>query len=57
LLIETDSPDQPDVLHKNERNEPAFLSHVLHCLAELRTESVDEIAAQTTKNARRLFNI
>jgi TatD DNase family protein len=57
LLIETDSPDQPDALHKNERNEPSFLSNVLHCLTELRTESVDEIAAQTTKNARRLFNI
>ncbi len=57
LLIETDSPDQPDALHKNERNEPAFLSNVLHCLTELRTESADEIAAQTTKNARRLFNI
>jgi TatD DNase family protein len=57
LLLETDSPDQPDVTHQNERNEPAFLCNVLDYLAELRTEPADEIAKQTTANTLRLFNI
>jgi TatD DNase family protein len=57
LLLETDSPDQPDAAHKNQRNEPAFLSNVLACLAEIRTESATEIARQTTMNAQSLFGI
>ena len=57
LLIETDSPDQPDALHKNERNEPAFLGNVLNSLSEIRMESAIDIEAQTTQNARRLFNL
>jgi TatD DNase family protein len=57
LLLETDSPDQPDAAHENERNEPAFLGNLLDHLAGLRTESADEIAQQTTINAQRLFNI
>jgi len=57
LLLETDSPDQPDVLHQDERNEPAYLCNVLAYLAELRTEPGEEIAQQTTNNVRRLFAI
>ena len=57
LLLETDSPDQPDTDHQGERNEPAYLINVLDCLSELRTENQEEIADQTTNNARALFNI
>jgi TatD DNase family protein len=57
LLIETDSPylvPQP-LRGRERRNEPAWIVHTLACLAELRGVSPDELAAQTTANARRLF--
>lgn len=57
LLIETDAPDQPDALHSGERNEPVFIINVLNALAELRSESAETIAQQTTENARRLFSL
>jgi len=57
ILLETDAPDQPDASHFNQRNEPAYLVNVLKCLGELRNESLEEIAAQTTLNARELFGI
>ncbi len=57
ILLETDAPDQPDAAHQNQRNEPAYLINVLECMAELRDESPDRIAEQTTVNARSLFRI
>jgi TatD DNase family protein len=57
ILLETDAPDQPDAAHPGQRNEPAYLLNVLECLSSLRDESTEEIADQTTINARRLFNI
>jgi TatD DNase family protein len=57
LLLETDAPDQPDVEHNDQRNEPSYLVNVLDCLSELRDESKEEIAEQTSANARRLFQI
>ena len=55
LLLETDSPDQPDAAHRGQRNEPARLREVLRCIAELRGEAEVEIARATTANARALF--
>lgn len=55
LLLETDAPDQPGATHRGQRNEPAFLVEVLHCVAGLRGTSPDELARATTQNARRLF--
>lgn len=57
LLLETDAPDQPLSLHRGERNEPAFLAEVLDCVAELRGADPAEIAAATTANACRLFQL
>ena len=55
LLLETDSPDQPLSGHRGERNEPAFLKEVLDCIAQLRGEPAESIAAATTANAEQLF--
>lgn len=55
LLIETDSPDQPDADHFVQRNEPSYLVNILDCLDSLRDESRDQIAEQTTANTRALF--
>jgi TatD DNase family protein len=59
LLLETDGPyllprDLPQP-PKDKRNEPAFLPHIATTVARLRGESPDELAAQTTRNARQLF--
>ncbi len=40
-----------------ERNEPSYLPDVLHCIAQLRNEDPEHIAAATTANVRRLFRI
>lgn len=57
LLLESDAPDQPDALHRGERNEPAHVRDVLRCIAELRGEAETEVAAATSANARRLFGL
>ncbi len=57
LLLETDSPDQPLSGHRGERNEPAFLVEVLDCIATLRNESRESVAAATTANAEQLFSL
>ena len=57
LLLETDAPDQPDADHRGQRNEPAHLPHVLDVVARLRNEAPEAIAAATTANAERLFNL
>ena len=51
LVLETDSPDQPDSAWRGQRNEPARLTAILAAIAELRDESPEVIAAATTANA------
>lgn len=57
LLLETDSPDQPNAGHQGERNEPARLREVLAVIAQLRGVDEADIAAATTANAERLFGL
>lgn len=57
LLLETDSPDQPNAGRQGTRNEPVRMLETLRTVAELRGESPDAIAAATTANARRLFGL
>lgn len=55
LVIETDSPYMTPHPHRGARNEPAFLRHVAARLAELLAMQPDELGAQTSANAARLF--
>jgi TatD DNase family protein len=57
LLLETDAPDQPNAGHQGTRNEPVRMLETLRTIAELRGESVEAIAAATTANACRLFDL
>ena len=61
LLLETDSPyltprdlkPQP----KARRNEPAFLPHILKAVARALGREPQDVAAETTRNARTLFGL
>ena len=55
LLIETDSPYLAPVPLRGKRNEPAYVVHVAAKIAEIRGETVEEVAHYTTENARRLY--
>lgn len=56
LLLETDSPDQPDAGRRGQRNEPAYLRTVLATVARLRGEDENAIAEATRRNAEQLFS-
>ena len=61
LLVETDSPyltprdlkPQP----KARRNEPAFLPHIVRAVARALGRETQDVAAETTRNARALFGL
>lgn len=57
LLLETDAPDMPLCGHQGEPNNPERLPEIARTLAELRNQSVAEIATQTTANSRKLFGL
>ena len=58
LLIETDCPYlSPEPVRGKRPNEPAYLAHTATCIAIARGVSPQELARQTTANARALFRI
>ena len=61
LMVETDAPYllPRDLSPKpvTRRNEPAYLPHVARSVAALRGERFGDLAAATTRNARRLFGL
>ena len=58
ILVETDCPFlSPVPKRKERRNQPANVLHVAEFVADLRGISLEELAAQTTANARALFNL
>lgn len=57
LLIETDAPFLAPQPYRGKRNEPAYVRFVADAIAVIRESTVEEIAASTTANARRLFQL
>ena len=57
ILIETDAPYLAPTPYRGKRNEPAYVVEVAKKLAEIRSETLEEVAAYTTANARRLYEI
>jgi len=57
LLIETDSPDQPDLKHHGKRNEPVYILNTLRTLSILKGLPEETIANATSSNAVSLFNL
>ena len=56
LLIETDAPFLAPVPNRGKTCEPAFVADTARFLAELRGESVEQLAASTAANFRSLFS-
>ncbi|WP_375290226.1 TatD family hydrolase [Qipengyuania sp.] len=56
LLVETDSPFLAPVPHRGKACEPAFVVDTARFLAELRGQSVEELATKTSANFQRLFS-
>jgi TatD DNase family protein len=58
ILVETDSPYlSPEPVRKVKRNEPSHVRHTTTCLANVRGETLEAFAVQTTANAKRLFQL
>lgn len=57
IVLETDDPYLAPIPHRGHRNEPSFITHVADKMAEIKGLSADEVAAITTANARRLFDL
>jgi TatD DNase family protein len=57
MLIETDSPYLAPVPFRGKTNEPAYVRHVAECIATLRNEPLERIAAQTSDNFFALFSL
>ncbi|SFF03279.1 TatD family hydrolase [Alteribacillus iranensis] len=57
LLVETDSPFLAPHPYRGKRNEPAYVRLVAEKIAELKEIPLEQLAEQTTKNAKNLFKI
>lgn len=57
LLVETDSPYLAPEPVRGRRNEPGNVYYVAEKIASLRGESLEELAAYTTKNAMDVYGI
>ena len=57
ILIETDAPYLAPVPYRGKRNEPAYVVEVAKKLAEIRGETLEEVAVYTTANAKNLYRL
>jgi len=57
ILIETDAPELTPDPYRGKRNEPKYVELVAKKIAEIKEISFEKVASQTTKNAKKLFNL
>lgn len=57
IVLETDCPFLPPQNKRGQRNEPSAVKEIAQLVADLKGISFEELARQTTKNARAIFNI
>ncbi len=57
LLLESDAPDLTPTPHRGATNEPAFLVETAKIIAAVKGVTLDQIAAETTSGAERLFRL
>jgi TatD DNase family protein len=57
LLVETDCPFLAPIPYRGKRNEPAYVVETAKKVAEVWGASLEEVAAATTANVKRLFGL
>jgi TatD DNase family protein len=57
ILSETDAPYVTPVPHRGKRNEPVFVSEIVHKIAEIRGEPVDNVRKALVTNSFKLFDL
>ena len=57
ILLETDAPYLAPTPNRGKRNEPSYIVAVAEKIAELRGETIEEVAEYTTANAKKLYHV
>lgn len=57
LVVETDAPYLPPVPYRGKRNEPSYVIHTAHRIAEVLGVPIAEVAHHTRENAKRIFKL
>lgn len=57
LVVETDCPFLPPQARRGKRNEPAYMAQTVELIAKIRQVPVETVAAETTRNAVKLFGL
>lgn len=57
ILLETDAPFLTPAPHRGKRNESAYIPLIAEKVAEICDVSLEEVAIQTTENAKKLFQL
>ena len=57
VILETDAPYLAPIPFRGKRNEPAYINYVAKRLADIKEINVEEVAAISTVNAKKLFSL
>lgn len=57
FLVETDAPFLAPAPYRGKRNEPAYVVHTAAAIAEVRQQSLEEVAAASRANTERRFRL
>ncbi len=57
IVLETDCPFLPPQSIRGKRNEPSSVSEIAHYISELKEVPFEQVAIQTTENAKKLLKI
>jgi TatD DNase family protein len=55
MVLETDAPYLAPVPFRGKRNESSYLQYIVKLLAEIKNTTQEEVAAITTRNAKKIF--
>jgi len=56
ILVETDAPYLAPVPMRGKPNEPSYVQHTAQCLADVRGQTLAQLARDTSENFFRLFS-
>lgn len=57
IVLETDAPFLPPQIIRGKQNHPLYIATIAEYIAQLRHETIQEVAEKTTTRAKQIFNI